>query len=139
MVPEEYKVSHECGPHQIDHDGCPKGQGLRRTRERSTFTVNTPLDEAQNGDARRCDSNKNKYNVDSHRRSRRVAQTCAVNMSARSPFKAFGPSSEHGSHPEGRISNSARAVHPGCPPTSALPTYSAQSLASPAGSLHSKR
>ena len=66
MVPEEHKVSHKCGPHKIDHDGCPKCHWLRRARERSTFTVNAPLDETQNGDACRSDSNNHQHNIDSH-------------------------------------------------------------------------
>src|SRR4249920_112552 len=66
MVPEEHKVSHKCGPHKIDNDGCPKCHRLRRARERSTFTVNAPLDEAQNGSACRCDSNNHQHKVDSH-------------------------------------------------------------------------
>ena len=66
MLPEEHKVSHQCRPHKIDHDGCPKCHRLCRARERSTFTVNAPLDETQNGDACRCDSNNHQHNIDSH-------------------------------------------------------------------------
>ena len=66
MVPEEHKVSHKCGPHKIDNDGCPKCQRLCRARERSALTVNAPLDETQNRDARCCDSNNHQHNVHSH-------------------------------------------------------------------------
>ena len=66
MVPEEHEVSHKCGPHKIDNDGSPKCHRLCRARERSTFTVNAPLDETQNGDACRSDSNNHQHHIDSH-------------------------------------------------------------------------